>query len=156
MVAVCNDELMEGPYRLTSLTFLVLQKREEIKEKKSFLIEALVRMALAYANSKSDDDKFHETLKRLKAWVDFETYNKYAALNIETEMRAGRYGLALKQINKLLIKNEIKEKDMIQPLTRSDLMEKRAAIFEKLGYSLLAEYDKRTRVIACPKKYTPF
>jgi hypothetical protein len=135
------------------------QIREEVKEKKNCLIEALVRMALAYAESKSDDAdaKFDETLKRLKVWADIEaSTGKYAALNIEKEMRAGRYGLALKQINKLLAK-EIKEKDgMIQPLSRADLWEKRAAIMAKLGYTALAEYDARARVIACPMGFAPF
>lgn len=136
---------------------MLLQQREEVKEKKNYLIEALVRMALVYAEITSDDAnaKFHETLKRLKAWADIESSTKYAALNIEKEMRAGHYGLALKQINKLLAK-EFKETDMIRPLTRSDLLEKRIAIFEKLGYSVLVEYEKRTRVIACPMSYAPF
>lgn len=136
----------------------IFQEREVIKEKKNFLIEALVRMAIAYAEQESDDAsaKFDETLKRLQAWVDIEAHIKYATLCIEKEMRAGRYGLALKQINKVLAKTESKEKDMIHALTRSDLLSKRAAIFEKLGYSMLVEYDRRMRVIACPSDYAPF
>lgn len=133
------------------------QEREVVKDKKSCLIEALVRTALAYAESTSDgaNDKFDETLKKLKALADIEAFSKYATLNIEKETRAGRYGLVLKQINKLLAK-EGKEKDMILPLTRADLLGKRIALYEKLGYTVMVEYETRTRAIACPKSYAPF
>jgi len=138
-----------------------LKEREAITEKKTLLVEALIRLALAHADDTKSQDastKFDETVKRLQPWVDkMETDAKYATLNIEKEIRAGRYGLALKQINQLLKKEgKIKEKDMIKPLSRSDLFKKRAEIFETLGYSLLAEYDKRTRVIACPKNFASF
>ena len=117
-----------------------------------------------YADMKSNDDKddsaskFDETVKRLQPWVEnLETDAKYAALNIERQMRTGRYGLGLKQINQLLNKEGgVKEKDMIKPLSRSDLLKKRAEIFESLGYSVLVEYDKRARVVACPKNYLSF
>lgn len=128
-----------------------------MKEKKSFLVEALVRMAMAYADMKSDDtpSKFDGALQRLRAWADIDgSPEKYAALLLERETRAGRYGNALKIINKMLSK-EVKD-DVIKPLTRAELFQKRAEIFEKLDYSLLVEYDKSSRVIACPKSYALF
>jgi len=135
-----------------------LKERETISEQKTLLIEALVRLALACADTKTEEAsiKFEKTVKRLQGWVDLETETKYAALNIQKEVRAKRYGLALKQINQLLAKDAKDLKEMIQPLGRSDLLKKRAEIFAKLGFPLLVEYDKSTRVIACPKNYAPF
>jgi tripeptidyl-peptidase-2 len=136
------------------------KERDEVKDKKTILVEALVRMALAYAAMKSDDAsaKFDDTLKRLKAWADIESYTKYATLLLERETRAGRYGSALKLLNKLISKdgNNNNNKDWIRPLEKSALLAKRAEIYEKLGYSILVEYDKRMRVIACPKSFALF
>jgi len=128
-----------------------------MKEKKGFLTEALARMAMAYADMKSDEakSKFDGTLKKLKEWADIDSSDKYAALVIERETRAARYGIVLKTINKLIGK-ENKDKDAIRALSKSELLEKRAQIFAKLGYDILVDYDKKTRVIACPKSYALF
>ena len=128
-----------------------------MKEKKTYLIEALVRKALAYADMEDakSPDKFDETLKQLKAWVDIDAMGKYAALSIERERRAGRFGNALKLINKALSK-ETKEETMIKPLSKSDLLGMRAKIFEELGFFILVEYDRSTRVTACPKSFDLF
>jgi hypothetical protein len=122
------------------------------------LTDALALMAVAYADMASNDDakaKFDETLKRLKAWVDIDATEKYSKVVMEREERAGRYGCTIKIINKLLSK-EVKEKDFIGSVSKSSLFEKRAEIFEKLGYSVLVEYDKKNRIIACPKSYALF
>jgi hypothetical protein len=134
-----------------------VKERKDMKEKKTFLIDALARMALAYADTRSDEAavKFDETLKRLKAWIDIDSSDKYAALVIERETRAGRFGSVLKVLNKLISK-ESKDKDSIKTLSKSELYEKRAAIFEQLGFKVLFEYDMKARVIACPKAYALF
>jgi tripeptidyl-peptidase-2 len=134
-----------------------VKERKDMKEKKTFLIDALARMALAYADTRSDEAavKFDETLKRLKAWIDIDSSDKYAALVIERETRAGRFGSVLKVLNKLISK-ESKDKDSIKTLSKSELYEKRAAIFEQLGFKVLVEYDMKARVIACPKAYALF
>jgi predicted RNA-binding protein Jag len=134
-----------------------VKERKDMKEKKMFLIEALARLALAYADIQSEDAtaKFDETLKTLKAWTDIDTSDKYAALVIERETRAGRHGSVLKVLNKL-ITNTAKEKDSIKVLSKSELYEKRAAILKKLGFDILVEYDMKNRVIACPKAYALF
>jgi hypothetical protein len=143
-------------YEHVFLQMNFLQEREKMKEQKGFLIEALVRLAMSHAESKGTEatQKFLETLQRLKAWADIDGGDKYGALVIEREISAGRYGGALKQINRLLSKDT--KDDVIKPLSRADLLGRRAEIFGKLGYSLLVEYDKSTRVIACPKSYTLF
>ena len=126
-----------------------------MKEKKSTLTEALARMAMAYADMKTEGSnaQFDTTLKRLKAWVDIDSSDKHAVLVLQREMQAGRYGLVLKLLNKLLSK-EIK--DSIRPMTKADILKKRAEVYEKLGYTMLVEYDQRTRMIACPKSFAPF
>jgi hypothetical protein len=80
---------------------------------------------------------------------------KYAAVSIARERRAGNYGLAIKIINKLLSK-EIKDKDLIKSFTKAELIEMRIDLLEKLGYSRLVEFERKNRVIACPKFYSSF
>lgn len=128
-----------------------------MKEKKAILIETFVRIALAYCDMKTDDakTKFGDTLQRLKAWADIDGSDKYAALVIERETAEGRYGNALKLVNKLLAKESCKE-DAIKPISRFDLYQKKVELLEKLGYTMLAEYEKSNRVIACPKLYALF
>jgi tripeptidyl-peptidase-2 len=132
--------------------------RDEVKEKKTFLVEALCRMALAYAEmdtpNSPDVGKFDQVVKRLKSWVDMDN-SKYAAVSIAKERRAGNYGLAIKIIHKLLSK-EIKDKDLIQSFTKSELMDMRIDLLEKLGYSKLVEFERKNRAIACPKFYSSF
>ena len=125
-----------------------------MKDKKNFLVEALVRKALCYAEMKDSDELFDSTVKQLKAWVDIDANGKYAALAIEREKRAGRYGNALKIIGKGLAKDS--KDDAIRPLSKSFLLEERAKLMETLGYTALVEYDQSTRVSACPKSYAPF
>lgn len=132
------------------------------------MIEALTRKAMAFADSmndqddsgedKSDDGNFQQALKSLKEWVDIDSNDtKYAALIIKREEGAGRYGTILKLLNKLLKNNTKEAKDaVVKTMSKSDLLQKRQEILTKLGYSALVEYDKRTRVISCPKSYMPF
>ena len=56
----------------------------------------------------------------------------------------------------LLAKDGETTKGGICPLSKTDLLEKRAAIFEKLGYTMLLENDKKWRLIAAPKSFMPF
>jgi hypothetical protein len=76
-------------------------------------------------------------------------------LYLEREKRAGRYGMVVKTINKVLAK-EIKDKDFLYPTTKSKLMEERAAALEKLGYKELVDRDRKMRVVACPRSYALF
>lgn len=128
-----------------------------MKEKKTFLIETYVRMAMAYDDMKMDGakTKFDDALKSLKAWADIDGSDKYAALVIQRETREERYGNALKSVNKLLAKDGTKD-DAIKPLSRSNLYEKKIELLEKLGYSILVEHEKANCVISCPKSYALF
>ncbi|KAG7337083.1 hypothetical protein IV203_011102 [Nitzschia inconspicua] len=99
----------------------------------------IARQAFAYAEMTTDDakERFRKTLDALKAWVDIDSNGKYAGLALERDCRAGRHGLALKRINKLLAKTNGKDTGGVRPLTRADLIEKRVKIFEHLGYHVL-------------------
>lgn len=127
-----------------------------MKEKKSILVEALVRMSLAYADMTTDDAvmKFNELLVRIKEWVDIDANGKYAILVIERESRAGRYGNVLNVISKLLNK-EVKD-DGIKPFSKVDLHNKRSEFLELVGFSGLAEYVRKARALDCPKSFLPF
>lgn len=130
-----------------------LKERNDRKEEKSILIEALSRMASALADQ--DSDEFLSTLKKLKSWVDIDGSNKYAPLVIQRDEKEKRYASVVKVINKMLAK-EVKEKDMIKPMSKTDLLTKREAMLEKLGFNVLVEQERRSRVMACPKEFALF
>lgn len=140
-----------------------VKERNEMKEKRTNLIEALARKAMASADSMNTPDdgneNFQEALKSLKEWVDIDSNDtKYAALVIKREEIAGRYGTILKLLNKLLKNNSNGGgKDaVIRTMSKSDILQKRQEILTKLGYTALVEYDKRTRIISCPKSFMLF
>lgn len=128
---------------------------KDLAEKKDFLVDALARQALAYADMTAPDaaEKFQEALRHLKSWIDIESSEKYAALYMEQESRAGRHGNVLKTLGKLLEKDV---KDTLRPMNRLELLEKRVALLEQVGFDALAEYDKRSQMLAAPKSYCLF
>jgi tripeptidyl-peptidase II len=140
----------EDPYQVKA--------NKEMEKNKSFLVEALARKALAVSEMTTSHDStaFDEVVRKLKAWVDIEANGKYAALVIERDCRSGLYGLALKRINKLLSKPTKEGNGTIKALSKSDLLARRAQIFEKLGYLALVHREKSTRLVAAPKDYLPF
>ena len=131
--------------------------KKEMKEKKSFLVEALARSAMAHCetDTEASKTKLDQIFKRIKAWVDIDSDKQYFALCVEREKRAGRYGLVVKAINRILSK-EIKEKDFLYPTSKSTLMEERAAALDKLGYAELVDRDRKMRAVACPASYALF
>jgi hypothetical protein len=149
-------------YSLTRNLF-TLQDNRLLIEQRDFLVEALARLALALSDSTvggssdvSNIASFDDTLRQLKSWVDFESSPKLSTLRIENEMRAGRYGLALKHINKSLEDEATMKDTAIRPMTRSQLLSKRLFVFEKLGLDVLLENGLRMQAISCPKIYTSF
>jgi tripeptidyl-peptidase-2 len=134
-----------------------VKRNKEMEKKKSQLIEALVRKAHAFAEMKTEEaqKKFQETLDKLKDWADIDANGKYAALGIERDCRGGRHGAALKRINKLLTKNG-KDSGGVKPMSKADLLEKRAAIFKELGYDALVKRDQAMKLVAAPKDYKLF
>jgi tripeptidyl-peptidase-2 len=132
---------------------------KEMEKKKGYLVESLVRKAHAVSEMQTSDaaPQFEVVLSTLKAWVDIDASNgKYATLAIERDYRAGRHGAALKRINKLLSKPSKDSNGGSKTLSKSDLLEKRSQIFEKLGYDALVQRDKSCRLIAAPKGYPIF
>ena len=130
---------------------------KQMKEKKSFLVEALARSAMAHAeiNTKASDTVFEKLLSRMKAWVDIESEKLYLGIYLEREKRAERYGVVVKAINKILAK-EIKDKDFLYPTSKASLMKERADALGKLGYTALVDRDNKMRVVACPQSYALF
>lgn len=131
--------------------------KKEMKETKSFLIEAMARSAMAHLEMSADDatEKFDQLLTRMKAWVDIEAEKQYLHLYLEREKQAGRYGSVVKAINKIISK-EIKEKDFLYPTSKAKLMEERAEALYKLGYKELMDRDQMIRVVSCPRSYALF
>ena len=141
------------------------KERKVMDEKKEALIEALARKARAVSDLERDNnDKevedlgttFEQSLVDLKKWVDVESSNKYAVLTLEKERRLGRSGLVLKLITKLLEKDGEDTKGGICPLSKAELLNRRAEILETMGYSHLAQNDKMWRLISSPTDFSPF
>ncbi|KAG7366232.1 tripeptidyl-peptidase II [Nitzschia inconspicua] len=135
-----------------------VKKNKDMEKQKGFLVDALARQAFAHAEMTTDDakERFAKTLDALKAWVDIDSNGKYAGLALERDCRAGRHGLALKRINKLLAKTNGKDTGGVRPLTRADLIEKRVKIFEHLGYHGLVKREKAMKLVASPTDYKLF
>jgi hypothetical protein len=129
-----------------------------MKELKTNLCDALAQRALAYKDLSTEDSlaKFDECIQSIKQWIDLDTSDRYAALALARDERAKRYGLVLQRIEKLLGNQKDSSKESIRPMTKSELQEKRVAIWKKLDYGVLVERDKRSQVVNCPKAYAPF
>ena len=128
------------------------KEHKDMEEKKSHLIEALARKARATADN---NNGFDDALKHLKKWADIDSL-KYSILALERDARAERWGSVLKLLNGLIKKNGEDTKGGICPLTKKELLERRAAMFDKLGYSHLKESDNKWRAIASPKSFALF
>ncbi|KAL3924971.1 MAG: hypothetical protein SGILL_000709 [Bacillariaceae sp.] len=135
-----------------------VKTNKDMEKKKSALTETLARQALAYSEMTSDDssDNFTKTLNSLKSWVDIDTNGKFADLAITRDIRAGRHGLALKRINKLLGKLSGKDTGGVKPLTKADLIEKRAEILKQLGYGGLVKREQAMKLVTSPASYALF
>jgi tripeptidyl-peptidase-2 len=135
-----------------------VKKNKEMEKRKSALTETLARQAFAYSEMTTDDaaTMFTTTLNKMKAWIDIDSNGKYAGLAIERDIRAGRYGLALKRVNKLLGKLSGKDTGGVKPMSRADLIEKRVAIFKKLGYEGLVKREGAMKLVASPASYALF
>jgi hypothetical protein len=129
------------------------KEHKDMEEKKSHLIEALARKARAAADK---NNGFDDALKHLKKWADIDSDLKYSILALERDGRAERWGSVLKLLNDLIKKNGEDTKGGICPLTKKELLERRAATFDMLGYSHLKESDIKWRAIASPKSYALF
>ena len=143
---------------LITLYLLLWQLRKEMEKKKEILIEALARKARAYGEktASGDSSDFDSTLKALATWIDIDKDKKFAVLIIEREKRAGRQGAALKLLNTLLKNKGEDTKGGICPMSKADLLEKRAQILNDLGYVELVEHDKKWRQISAPKDFALF
>ena len=139
--------------------------RKLMDEKKESLIETLARKARAVADlEKENGDKevegldatFQQSLVELKKWVDVESNNNYAVLTLEKERRNNCPGLVLKLLTKLLEKDGEDTKGGICPLSKAELLNRRAEIFETLGYSHLVQNDKMWRLLSSPKDFALF
>lgn len=129
-----------------------------MEKKKDILVEALARKARAFGDieSPADSTDFETTLKELKKWIDIDEDKKFAVLVLQRERRAKRLGAALKLLNSLIKNNGEDTKGGICPMTKANLLMKRAQILEDLGYTELVEHDKKWRVISAPKDYALF
>jgi len=145
-------------HSLFLLRLIKLQEHKEMEKKKDILVEALARKARACGDMEvsAESTDFDSTLKELKKWTDIDKDKKYAVLVVEREKRAERPGAALKLLNGLIKNNGEDTKGGICPLSKADLLAKRAQILEDLGYVELVEHDKKWRVISAPKDYALF
>ncbi|MCH7689000.1 MAG: hypothetical protein IH899_20380 [Planctomycetes bacterium] len=133
--------------------------RKTMDEQKSVLVDTLYRKgrALGYmelpdviaehpiADPQAHDQAFEANFAELRKWVD-TTDQKYFLLHVRRERRKGRYGNALKLLNKYI------------PTSAPNYwsMKKRRDIYEKLGWNHLWKYEKNWLLIRFPGEFQPF
>jgi len=135
------------------------KERKEMEEKKVYLKEALARKARAVGDdlTEKNDAVYEDALKHLKKWEKVDASNKkLAALVLQKDGKARRFGSQLKLINELLKNNGDDTKGGICPMSKIELLEKRTEVLNNLDYSHLVERNKEWKAISSPKDYLPF
>jgi hypothetical protein len=129
-----------------------------MKEQKSQLCDALAMKAIAHFElGTTDSQKFADCMKTLSQWVDLGTTDRYTTLAMIRDEQARHFGLVLQRIEKLLgNQKESSPKDVIRPLSKSELYAKRIQIWETMGCTSLVNLDKRARVVNGPKAFSLF
>ncbi|MCH7990350.1 MAG: tripeptidyl peptidase II, partial [Planctomycetes bacterium] len=133
--------------------------RKTMDEQKSVLVDTLYRKgrALGYmelpdviadhpiADPQAHDQAFEANFAELRKWVD-TTDQKYFLLHVRRERRKGRYGNALKLLNKYI------------PTSAPNYwyIKKRRDCYEKLGWNHLWDYEKSWLLIRFPGEFQPF
>lgn len=125
-----------------------------MEEKKTLLVEALFAKALACLQAEPVDAELAKaSVEKLTSWVDIRKSKKYSTLFIAHEIFYERFGLALARVNDLL---SSEEKGMLRPLSKTDLLEKRSVLLQRLGWTVLGQLDTGRKVLAVPHEYSPF
>jgi tripeptidyl-peptidase-2 len=133
--------------------------RKTMAEKKSVLVDTLYRKgrALGYmelpdviadhpiADPQAHDQAFEANFTELRKWVD-TTDQKYFLLHVRRERRKGRYGNALKLLNKYI------------PSSAPNYwyIKKRRDIYEQLKWTHLWDYENSRLLIRFPGEFQPF
>jgi len=132
------------------------KERKEMDKKKAALTEALARKARARSLEDDGSDKFDAALNELKKWVDIDAKQEYAFLVLDRDSKAKHYGKVLGYVKTLLKNDGEGTKKGIAPLSRSDLLKRRAEVLVHLGYNELGVINQELLLVAGPKSYLPF
>ena len=92
------------------------------------------------------DRDFEQTFRQLAQWVE-TTESDYVLLTIRRDRRKGRYGLALRQLNR--------EIDATSP-ARELLHKKRRDLYEHLGWDDWRDYEQAWMLIRFPEREAVF
>lgn len=127
---------------------------DEMDKLKSTLVDTLYRKGRAYAHQdppkdeaarKAWDDAFEQNFVELRKWVN-TTDKDYVLLHIARERFHGRLGNAIKLLDAHIKENKPDKK----------LSEKRAEIFDELGWKHWADHERKWTLIRYPATYPPF
>jgi len=136
-----------------------VKQRKQMEELRTTLADTLYRKgrALGYmelpdviakhpiADPELHDRQFEENFSALAKWVD-TTEKKYALLTIRRDRRKGRYGRALKLLNKHISASS----------PNYWYIKKRRDIYEQLGWTHLFDYERRWLPIRFPAERESF
>ncbi|KAG7670442.1 hypothetical protein Ndes2437A_g04966 [Nannochloris sp. 'desiccata'] len=120
------------------------ERRKDMDEKKSAVVEALAAKcsALLDKESSKDSDEFEACYAQLRRWVDPVADASHAPLAAKREERAGRTALALKALEKSVNPDD-------KPATK-EVLERREELLRALGWEHWAYMEKTKKRMAFP------
>lgn len=119
--------------------------RDEMKEQKDWLVEALRTKCEALQKDDDAADAFEAAFRELDRWAE-TTDEDHAALHVERERRRGRIAMALDTLNDRI------EEDS----TNRELLEQRAALYEELGWGSWAQHERQWLLLRMPPEWPAF
>lgn len=135
----------------------IAEQRKENDKKKQKLVNALKNKTWALACLSTDKqaaDGFEASFKELKQWAPQENDIGVTLTKVKRERIAGRFGTALKILNKFISDVNIKS-DTVNDLQQA--WKVRQSLYTALNWSVCLTYDQNWAVIrAPPGGYAPF
>lgn len=136
-----------------------VEERTQAEAERDVLVDALYRKgrALAYmelpdviaehpiADQAAHDQLFEQNFETLARWVD-TTEKKYFLLDIRRDRRQGRYGEAIRLLNRYIA----------EPPPTYLYYKKRRDMYGEMGWDDWQEYERRWLLIRFPQAYQPF
>jgi tripeptidyl-peptidase-2 len=122
--------------------------RSDMEAKRSALRDALLSKGKALAKLPDRSEDFLAVYNLLQAWADVSEI-KYGQLALHYYQLEGRKGSILKLLGTMLDDPQAKPGG----IAKDELFNKRAALFEELGWSHVSAYERDTKVIKCPPNF---
>ncbi|KAF0698016.1 Aste57867_11347 [Aphanomyces stellatus] len=125
--------------------------RKEKDDEKAALVDALAREARALGDLKNETS-FVQVFQKLQQWVDTDD-NQHVYAAVHNDLRQGHKGSALKRLQKV---SELSADDLAKILPLKEVHDMRVQLYDDLGWSHWAEYEKNWKRLNNPASYALF